>query len=183
MQQHITNFFNLNKKWLVIGLSLYVLSLLLNIWPILFLVAFCLLNAALLIYDRYVEIPIDIELSTFSAILMTLKFGIWWGIITAVATKLVSMINNQDFNRNCFVSIFGYVIAAVLASVLSNMNIVLLGIIISVVINIYTYFSFKFVMMMSDFESLGYSVTNIIFNIMLFIGFSEVIFRVISVIH
>jgi len=162
-------------------LLLWLSSFLFNIWPFIFLAGFCVLNALLLIYDRYVDAPVDLELSTFAAIVMTLTFGLKWGIISAVLTKTAAIINNRDFNKSSLLAMSAYVLAAVVTSIMPEMNIILLGLIVVMIVNLYSFIMFKYLLMLSYFEVGMYNVTNIIFNIVLLVGFSEVLIRVLNV--
>ncbi len=184
MHQVITSFITLNRKWILFGLALWAMSMLLNIWPLVFLAVFCILNALMLTYDRYIELPIDIELSTFAAVLMTLKFGIMWGVSTAIMSKVVAMIYNRDFNKNSLFAIAGYCVAAVLAGLFAPItdNIVAVGVLVTVLVNIFNFFTCKFVVFLSDYELFLYGGSNLIFNVTLFIGFSEIIMKLINII-
>lgn len=174
--KYLTNF---NKKWLFAGLIFWILSFVINIWPIVFLILFCTLNVFLLLYDRYVEMPVDLELSTFSAVIMSLKFGLGWGILAGVLTKVASMISNRDFNRNSLIAISGYALAALLAYLLQGLPIVTMGVLIAIIVNTYAFLAFRFILFLSDFELALYGISNIFFNIVVFVGFSEIILRLI----
>ena len=165
--------FNIERKWLFLILIIVALSFFIEIWPVIFLIVFCIANAILLSIDRYVNAPIDIELSTFSAVLLTTKFNISWGIAAAVITKIAAIIYNRNIRVDHFFMICGYVLAAVFANILRGTPIVLLGIIVTLIVNIYTLFVSKFITMLSQYEIIMYGATNTLFNIVLFIGFSE----------
>ncbi|MBU0758316.1 MAG: hypothetical protein KKF44_09680 [Nanoarchaeota archaeon] len=170
----------IDKKYFYIVLLLWLSSFMFNIWPFVFLAALCILNALLLIYDRYVDAPIDLELSTFSAIIMTLTFGVKWGIIAAVMTKVAVIISNRDFNKNSLIAMSSYVLAALATHMLPPMNIILLGVIVVMVVNLNNFIVFKYLLMLSDIEIGMYSISNILFNVMLFIGFAEVLIKVLT---
>jgi hypothetical protein len=149
--------------------------------PIIFLTVLCALNAFLLIYDRYVELPIDIELSTLSAVTMSVTFGLKWGIAAGVLSKFVSMVSNRDFNKNSLVSMVVYALAAVLASMFQGMNVVTMGLLIVVIVNLFAFLIFRFVLFMSTYELVMYAVSNIMFNIVMFMGFAEIIVKLMGI--
>jgi hypothetical protein len=178
-QFNYKNFFNINKKWIFLALSFVAASYLINVWPIIFLVLFCILNVVLLIYDRYVEVPLDFELSTFSAFIMALKFGIVWGILAGVITKIAVILSNKDFNRNSLISIASYALAAVFASVFHSLPLLFSGILVIILVNLFTILAMRFVMFVSGYEIAMFTISNIIFNIIIFMGFAEIVFKLI----
>ena len=145
----------------------------LNLEPILFLAALCICNCLLLLYDRYVSIPIDLELSTFSAVLLSFKFGIMWGIAGGILTKLATMLNNSDFSSNSLISLSCYTIAAIVGSILCGMttNFLLIGLIASLVSNLASYFLCR-ASGMADIEIAMYGLSNLAFNWLIFGTFS-----------
>lgn len=161
------------KFFLISILSFFILSYVVDIKPFLFLIVLCILNVILMLYDRYVELPIDIELSTFSATLMTIKFGLFWGILAGLLTKIVVIISNKDFNKNSIFSLSAYALVAVFANILKDIHFLTLGIIIAFLVNFYVFLVFKFLLFLSDYEIFMYSSTNIVFNIIVFIIFSN----------
>ena len=100
--------------------------------------------------DRYVQAPLDLELSTFSAVLLTSAFGLPWGIAAGVLTKFAAIAYNRNIRVDHFFMIGGYVLAAFIAS-LFHINIVLLGIIVTIIVNIYVLFVSKFITMLSQY--------------------------------
>ncbi len=169
----LKNKYNL-KFFFASVLFIFILSYLIDIKPFIFLILLCFLNTLLLLYDRYVELPIDIELSTFSAVLMTLKFGLNWGIAAGVLTKLAAIISNRDFNKNSIVSLSAYALVAVLANIFRGLPFLTLGIIIAVLINLYVILFSRFILFMSNYEIAMYSISNVIFNIIVFIVFTNI---------
>ncbi len=170
----------IDRKWIILALVVYILCLILkiNIIPLLFLTVFCVANAILLSIDRYVQAPLDLELSTFSAVLMTTNYSIKWGIAVAVLTKLAAIFYNKNIRVDHVFMIGGYVIAAMFANMFKGMPIVLLGILVTIIVNIYTVFISKYVTMLSNYEIMTYGASNTMFNIVLFIGFSEILLKI-----
>lgn len=170
----------IDRKWIIIGLLIYITTFFLKIqiMPLIFLTIFCVANAILLTIDRYVSLPLDIEFSTFTASLMTFSYGLKWGIITAILTKFASIVYNKNFRIDHFFMIVGYIISALMTNFFKFLPIVFIGIIATVVVNIYTIFVSKFITMLSDYEILTYGLSNTIFNFILFIGFSEILLKI-----
>lgn len=139
-----------------------------NLYPIIGLTIATVLNMLLLLYDRYIDLPIDLELSHISSILMTINFGLGWGIATAIITKLAAMINNVDFTMLSPLSIFSYVLAAVLTYLLLPIigNIRLLSILIIFISNIISYLIMRNILNVG-ISSISYNITNIMFNLVI----------------
>jgi hypothetical protein len=164
------------KQWIAIGIIVLIVSFFINIWPIIFLSLFCVANAILLSIDRYVSAPVDFEFSTFSAILMTQAYSLKWGIAVAVLTKLAAIVYNKKFAIDHLFMIGGYIVAALMASALPG-NILTVGLIATLVVNLYVVFVSKFITMLSNYEIVMYGSTNLLFNMILFIGFGDFIFK------
>ena len=163
---------NIEKKWIFLGLLLLIVSFFINIWPILFLSIFCVGNSILLSIDRYVSAPVDLEFSTFSAILMTTAYGLKWGIAVGLLTKLAAIVYNKKFTMDHAFMMIGYVIAAFMASILTG-SLLFVGIISIIMTNIWIVFVSKFITGLSTYEIFMYGSSNFIFNAVLFIGFGD----------
>ncbi|NTV22791.1 MAG: hypothetical protein HGA85_00255 [Nanoarchaeota archaeon] len=176
--------FSINKKYLAMGLFLWIISFFINVWPILFLSLFCVANALLLSIDRYIQAPLDLELSTFSAILMTIKYGLMWGIAAAVLTKFAAILYNKNIRVDHIFMIVGYVLAAFLAGILKGIfPIVTVGILAAIIVNLYVVFISKYVTFLSSYEIIAYGLSNVFFNIVLFIGFSEMFLALFNLVN
>lgn len=166
----------IDRKWVILGLFLAIISFFVDVRPIIFLTLFSIANAILLSIDRYINAPLDLEFSTFSAVLMTIEYGLKWGIAVAVITKLAAIFYNRNIRVDHFFMILGYVLAALFAGLFKNIfPVLLLGIIVTVLVNLYVVFISKFVTMLSDYEIVMYGTSNLLFNVVLFIGFAEML--------
>jgi hypothetical protein len=178
-------FVHKNNLRLVLGVSLtmLLLSILVDIRPVLFFTGFCVISAFFMIYERFVQMPVDFELFTFSTILMTLKFGLIWGLITAVSTKMAAVFYNKDFNRNTLFSISSYVVAALITHLFQTigLNILILGLIVIFLTNVYTFFMFRFVVQMDKYELFLYGGTNFLFNLVMIMGFFSIFTRLMGI--
>ena len=164
----------IDRKWILMILVVVLLSFLIDIKPVIYIILFSVANSLLLTIDRYINAPIDLELSTFTGILMSLKFGVSWGIACAILTKVAAIIYNRNVRMDHIFMIGGYCIAAITANLLRSMDIVAIGVIATIIVNIYTVFVSKYVTMLSNYEIVMYGSTNAAFNIVLFIGFSNI---------
>jgi len=164
------------KQWIIIGVLVLIISFFINIWPIIFLSMFCVINSIILSIDRYVSAPIDFEFSTFAAILMTQAYSLKWGIAVAILTKLAAIVYNKKFAIDHLFMMGGYVIAALMANMLPG-SILVVGLIATLVVNLYVVFVSKFITMLSNYEIFMYGFTNILFNVILFVGFGDFIFK------
>jgi hypothetical protein len=168
---------NINRKWIIFGILFWIISFFIEVWPIVFLSLFCIGNAIVLSLDRYVSMPIDVELSTFASILMTKAFGLQWGIATAIITKLAAIIHNKKFTMDHLFMVGGYCIAAFMASILPG-SLFMVGLFATLVTNIYIVFVSKFITMLSNYEIFMYGSSNVLFNVVLFIGFSDIFYKI-----
>ncbi|MEK6916335.1 MAG: hypothetical protein AABW92_01195, partial [Nanoarchaeota archaeon] len=169
-----------DRKFIFIGILVLFSSFFINIWSLIFLSFFCVINAVLLSLDRYIQMPIDIEVSTFSAVLMTSVYGLKWGIAVAILTKVVAILYTKIVRVDHFFMMGGYVIAAVLANKFAGLNIIVLGIIVTLLTNVYVVFVSKFITMLSNYEIIMYGTSNFIFNVVLFVGFAD-LFKLIMI--
>ena len=169
--------FSIDRKYIIMGLALALVSMFIDIWPFVFLSLFCFLNSMVLSIDRYVSAPVDLEFSTFSAILFTKVYGLPWGIAAGLITKLVAMLYNKRVTVDHFFMMGGYTIAAFVASMIPGNNIIIIGVIVTLIVNLYIVFVSKFITMLSFYETLMYGSSNVIFNTVLFIGFSEFLYK------
>ncbi len=168
---------NIDRRWFLLLFVLLVLSFFINIWPFVFLMLFSVANALLLSIDRYVQAPLDLEFSTFSAVLMTMEYNVKWGIAAAILTKIAGIIYNRNVRMDHLFMVIGYIIAAITASLFSGMGVASVGIISTLVVNLYIVFVSRFITMLSTYEIIMYGSSNTIFNIVLFIGFGD-LFRI-----
>ncbi len=171
-------FVHKNNLRFVLGitLSMLILSIVIDVRPLIFLSIFSIMGALFMIYERYVQMPVDFELFTFFTILMTLKYGLFWGMITGVSTKLSAVLYNKDFNRNTVFSLSAYVMAAIITNFFHNFitNIIFLSLLVVLLTNIFTFLVFRLVVQMQDVELFMYGASNFLFNVVIVMGFSQI---------
>ncbi|MBN1502562.1 hypothetical protein JW930_03390 [Candidatus Woesearchaeota archaeon] len=171
----------IDKRVLILILVGWILSFFINLKIVLFASFFIISNAILLSIDRYIQMPVDIEFSTFAAILFTLAFSLKWGIFIGIATKVGAMMYNANVRADHFFMIGGYVMAAVIANLLRGMNVVTIGIITVLIVNTYIYLVSKYITNLYPFEILMYGGSNIIWNLILFSGFSSFLLKIMKI--
>jgi hypothetical protein len=164
---------NIDRRILLVGLAAIVLSFFIDVKRFVFIGVFIIANCLILSLDRYVNMPIDIEFSTFASILCTLAYGLKWGIFVAIITKAAAMLYNANIRADHIFMIIGYCFAAFFASVLHSFNVVFIGVTATIITNIYIVFVSKFITNLYPIEIIMYGVSNFVFNFILFIGFSE----------
>jgi len=173
--------FEINKKYVIILLFVWLLSFFIEIWPIIFITFFCIVNAFILSFDRYLNAPVDIEFSNFATIIISFNFGLTYGLITAFFTKFADMVYNKRFKITYFFMISSYMVAAIFANMFQTMEIVSLGLIVIILSNLYLGLIRKFITQYSLFEVLTYGISSIIFNMVLFIGFASPISGILEI--
>ena len=102
-----------------------------------------------------------------------------WGIAAAILTKFAAIMYNRNVRVDHFFMVLGYIVAALMANTFSG-GIVTIGIISTLIVNLYVVFVSKFITMLSTYEIILYGLSNLIFNIVLFIGFSEIFYVVMN---
>jgi hypothetical protein len=170
--------FIIDKKWIIIGLAILTVSFFIDIMPVAFITVFTIANTIMLAFKKSFDPPLDPELSTFAAVLITVKYGLVYGLVAAFITKFVQMMWIQKIKAAYFFMILGYMLAAVFADIFSGMGIVNLGLLITVVVNVFISIIRQVVLGYSPFETYGNAISNVIFNMVLFIGFAELFLKI-----
>ncbi len=157
---------------------LLVLSLLgFNIKLLLFLIISIVFNAMLANFQLKRGFPTDFELSTFSTVMVTLAFGLPWGIAIAIFSKLIASIYTGNVLADHFFMILTYINAAILAFLFSSLNPFIIGMIIVTINVVIMFFISKNILGLDITSNLSYTGTNFIFNFLVFSIFSEVVYN------
>ena len=80
-----------------------------------FLILAAVFNSMLQSFQLARGLPTDFELSTFSTVMVTLNFGLGWGIINAILSKIVACVYTGSILADHFFMIATYLNAAVIA--------------------------------------------------------------------
>ncbi len=135
-----------------------------------FLAAVVALTAAASIstfYQNFFKSPVNFELIKLATILVSVSYGLIAGLAVGIISTIASKIISERLDHTSFSSIIGIAVVAVLAAMFSNIDIVTLGIGLTVVYHIITA-----PMQMAMGGTLAYGAvyvgTNLLFNIALF---------------
>jgi hypothetical protein len=161
------------KRVLFGSIIILLLSIFMDVRVLLFLLVAIIFNSQLYAFQLSKGLPSDLELSTFSTVLITVTFGIKWGILAAVLTKLIACIYSGSVLVDHIFMILTYINAALIAALFSGANIITLGLVIVVINCILMYFISKFFLSLDFTVNLCYTGTNLIFNIIVFLILAE----------
>lgn len=161
-------------------LILFLLSLFVDIKLVLFLIAVIIFNAWLANFQLKRGFPTDFELSTFSTVIITLTYGLKWGLFVAILSKLIASIYTGNILADHFFMILTYINAAFIAFFVRSSNVLLLGLIIVVINNVLLFMISKHILGIDISANLSYTGTNFIFNLLVFSIFAEIIFSLLS---
>ena len=164
-----------SSRILIVALVLFLLSFIVNLKLIIFLIVATGFNAYLAAFQLKRGLPTDFELSTFSTVLVTVAFGWKWGIFMAIFSKLFACIYTGSVLPDHFFMIATYINGALIASLFSGMNIFVLGIIIVVINCMLMFFISKNYIGLDITSNLSYTLTNLVFNFIVFSIFSEIV--------
>lgn len=156
------------SRILIVIIAFLVLSIFVNIKLIIFLVIATAFNAWLANFQIRMQMPTDFELSTFATVLVTLSFGIKWGIFIAIFSKLFATISTGSLLVDHIFMMTTYVIGAVIASILPISNVFLLGMIIVSINCVLMFLISKNFLGLGITSNLAYTTTNFIFNVIIF---------------
>jgi hypothetical protein len=113
---------------------------------------------------------------------MTQVYGLNWGIANAIITKLAAIIHNKKFAVDHLFMMGGYCIAAVMASIIPG-SLFTIGMLATIIVNLYIVFVSRFITGLSDTEILMYGLSNSLFNMVLFIGFADMFYKIMMFFH
>jgi hypothetical protein len=164
-----------SSRVLIVVLLLFVLSFFVNLKLIIFLIVATGFNAYLAAFQIKRGLPTDFELSTFSTVLVTVAFGWQWGIVMAILSKLFACVYTGSVLPDHFFMIATYIVGAIIASIFSSMNIFALGLVIVVINCVLMFLISKNYIGLDVTSNLSYTLTNLVFNFIVFSIFSELV--------
>jgi hypothetical protein len=166
---------------LIIGsFILLIIKLLfgIDIRLMIFLILAAVFNSMLQTFQLARGLPTDFELSTFSTVLISVRFGLGWGILNAVLSKLVASIYTGNIVVDHFFMIATYINAALIASFFGSGNVLILGFAIVIINSILMFLISKNMLGIDITANLSYTGTNLIFNLLTFSIFTEVVYKI-----
>jgi hypothetical protein len=168
------------SRILIALILLVVISFFINIKLVLFIGLVIFFNATLERFRLARGLPTDFELSTISTVLVTMVFGLGWGIFNAIFTKLITSISTGNVLADHFFMIATYINAAIITAVFRTANVFVLGVIIVFINATIMFLISKNILGLPPHENLSYTVSNVAFNFLVFSIFSEFILRILT---
>ncbi|MEK6916767.1 MAG: hypothetical protein AABW92_03405 [Nanoarchaeota archaeon] len=156
-------------KKIGIGIAImFLLSFFVNVKLILFIVLAIFSNTWLALLQMKFSMPSDFELSTLAVVIATLVFGLKIGIFVAITTKLVATILRGKIIIDNVFQIMSYSLAAIFVSWFSGGDIVVLGLLATFIANMFMFTISQFLLGVSLFDNLAYTLTNVFGNFLFF---------------
>ena len=140
-------------------------------------------NSLLLSIERYVSITHDLELSTFSAVMMSVSFGLGWGMTAAFFTKFMEIMYNKSMEIEDILAITSFMIAAVLGFIFRDMNITAVGIVVTFAVNVFNFITSSMVGYYTKYELIFQVMTNIVLNLVLFVSAAPVLLTLLTLLR
>jgi len=119
-------------------------------------------------------IPIEFELVIFGSLLTTVVYGFWAGFMIALFGSVFAEFLNQCISPYSLVNIGCYLLVPFIGIFISTASVVSVGMVVVVLLNVIIFLSFS-LMGYDLFKNLGFAVTNIFFNYILFKYFAEAV--------
>ena len=138
--------------------------------------SFILINRLITTYKMFIRIPLEFEFLTLGIVLTTLNFKLPAGLVIAIFGAIVSFVIGFEISAYSFPMFLGYGSVAIMTHILRNLNnLTLIGIIASIVNNLVVFTLYHYVFAYSPSKNLSFSISNIIFNIVIFVNIAPFI--------
>ena len=176
---------NLSSRRLItlfLAASVAILLLILSkeVRALLFIFAFLGLNSVITLYKRYVYLPIEIEVLSFGIVFTTVAFGLKAGIAVGMLGSILLTILTTSFSPFTIPMFIGYVVMACVAFMLNflfpQIPYPYIGIIANISHNILVFSLYHIFLGYDPVKNLMFGISNILFNIFLFLNFGNLIF-------
>lgn len=177
LQNFIDKSFKYNKKFnfvfyffLFFAIVLFVFFILKSreLRAILYLILFIIINMIISTYKRFIKLPIEIEFMTLGIVLLTYIYGLKIGLIFAIIGGILSFIVGFNISPFSFPMLLGYIIMCFITFLFQYINIgislIFIGIIASLINNIFVFLFYHFVFKYDLIKNISYSVSNFLFN-------------------
>lgn len=126
-------------------------------------------------YKRVISnIPIEVELVTFTIVVLATTLGFWYALFCGIIGFLASEFFNNHINKYMPLSIGFYVVMAFVASILPG-SVVTVGIMTTIINNASQLLFYQVIGGFSTIENVLYSITNITFNLFMFLKIAPAI--------
>jgi hypothetical protein len=164
---------------LVFGITLLIVSQFIPYKLVIFFTLASLFNTSLQKFVLKRGLPADFELSTFLTVLTAMAYGLKYGIIVAILSKLVVSVGTSYIVADHFFMIVTYVLAAVISFVFRGGDVLFVGLVVVVINCIVMFIMSKNILGIDITSNISYTGTNFIFNSLVFLLLSRLIFPVI----
>ena len=143
-----------------------------NIFVCMVFIFFCIVVR---FYKRALAgLPIEVELVTFTIVMLAVTLGFWYALFAGVLGFLASEFFNNHLNPYIPLTIGFYTFMAIVASVLPG-SVVAVGVTATLINNAIQLVFYQIVGGFGTVENLLYSITNIFFNLFIFIKIAPAI--------
>lgn len=161
-------------KYFTYGLGIFAFLLFLfiskKIRAALTVSVFIVLNMILSSYKKFIKIPVEIEFLTLGIVFTTLTYGVKAGLVIAILGGILSFIVGYNISPFSFPMLTGYIMMAILSYFLRFLDITSVGLIVTLMNNVLVFSLYNFVFKYDIVKNLSFSLSNIIFNVILFIN-------------
>jgi hypothetical protein len=144
-----------------------------------FVSIFIVANMFITSYKRFIRVPIEIEVLTLGIVICTLEFGIKAGLVVAILGGLLSIFVGFDISPFSFPMLLGYILIAFTAFFLRGMDLVLVGIISSLMNNLFVFTIYHAAFNYNLFKNISFSLSNLAVNTLLFVNIAPFILKLI----
>ena len=147
---------------------------------IIFMTSFIVLNLFVTLYKRYFRFPIEIEILSFGIVLCSVSYGIASGLFVALIGGILYTVFSTNFTPFTIPMIIGYMMMAGLSSLFPHINIIYLGIFVNIIHNLFVFVMYHFFFKYDFGKNLLFSVSNVLFNILLFVNLGNFMYGVMT---
>lgn len=161
---------------LFVYLLLFSQMLRASIW----ITVFIALSMVLSNYKKFIRAPIEIEVLTLGIVICTIKFGIKAGLIVAILGGILSFIVGFNISPFSFPMLLGYITIAITSYLFGQIGITIVGIIASIINNAIVFAMYYFVFDYDLFKNLSFSISNLVFNMIIFFNIAPLLLRIIN---
>ena len=147
---------------------------------IIFVLIFIILNVFVTMYKRYFYFPIEFEILSLGIVLCSAGFGLGPGLVVAILGGIAMTIYCTSFSPFTPPMMLGYCLMAVIGAYVPISNIIYLGVIANMAHNLLVFSVYHFFFAYDIWKNMIFSVSNIVFNIIIFYNLGPFLFRMIN---
>ncbi len=147
---------------------------------IIFMTSFIVLNLFVTLYKRYFKLPIEIEILSFGIVLCSVSYDVASGLFVALIGGILYAVFNTKFSPFTIPMILGYMMMSFISSYFSYVNIIYLGIFVNIIHNLFVFTMYHFLFKYDFSKNLIFSISNILFNILLFVNLGNFMYGIMT---